>query len=156
MHTCITACPICLWAHATFETPPSTRKHCCLSAVINVKSLQNRGNTSEKLWRERLQKPQLRWMRTLLNFIGFPICPQIIPDALSRKNYETFLSWGNCFYSNLIPLFRLLGRHQSVCMCACACACVCVLGVLTQVNKVPLLPDLTQGDSTSCHTFLLS
>lgn len=51
----------------SFETPPSTGRHCCLSAVINAKSLQNRGNTSEKLWRERLgekkkkkQNPQWR------------------------------------------------------------------------------------------------
>ncbi len=44
----------------------------------------------------------------------------IIPDALSHKNYETFLSWGNCFYSNLIPLFRLLSSHP-VCVCVCVC-----------------------------------
>lgn len=55
MHTCITAgAAICLGANVAFETPPSTGKHCGLSAVINAKSLQNRGNTSEKLWRERL------------------------------------------------------------------------------------------------------
>lgn len=57
MHTCITAgAAICLRANVAFETPPSTGKHCCLSAVINAKSLQNKGNTSEKLWRERLEK----------------------------------------------------------------------------------------------------
>lgn len=55
MHTCITAgAALRLGANVAFETPPSTGKHCGLSAVMNAKSLLNRGNTSEKLWRERL------------------------------------------------------------------------------------------------------
>lgn len=95
--------------------------------MINVKSLKNRGNTSEKLSRERLPKTQLQWMRTLLNFIQFSHLSPIIPDALSHKNYETFLSWGNCFYSNLIPLFRLLSCHpKCVCVSVWVCRCLCV------------------------------
>lgn len=67
---------------------------------------------------ERLVKTQLLWMRTWLNFIEFfpPICLWIIPDALSHKNYESFLSWGNCFYRNPLLLLRLLSRSSN---CAC-------------------------------------
>ena len=146
-------------ARSTFETLPSTGKPRCLSTLINAKSLKNRGNASEKLpVRKVTEKTRLQWMRTLLNSEQFfpPICPPIIPDALFRKNYETFLSWGNCFYSNLIPLFRLLSSHpECVCVRACVCVCMRAIGVLTQLNIVPLFLDLTQGDSTSCHTFLL-
>lgn len=54
---------------------------------------------------------------------SFPHLSPIIPDALSHKNYETFLSWGNCFYSNLIPHFRLLSSHpKGVFLCVCVWA----------------------------------
>ena len=143
-------------ARSTFETLPSTGKPRCLSTMINVKSLKNRGNASEKLpMRERL--PKKNTIAVDEDIAGFrsvfpPHLSPIIPDALSRKNYETFLSWGNCFYSNLIPLFRLLSSHPE---CVCVRVCVRAIGVLTQLNIVPLFLDLTQGDSASCHTFLL-
>lgn len=99
MHTCITAgAAICLGANVAFETPPSTGKHCGLSAVINAKSLQNRGNTSQKLWRERLggekknTKPIVAVNEDIAKFHRFSHLSPIIPDASSRKNYETFPS----------------------------------------------------------------
>lgn len=113
-------------ARSAFETLPSTGKPRCLSAMINAKSLKNRGNASEKLPARKVTEKK-NTIAVDEDVAGFrtvffpPICPPIIPDALSRKNYETFLSWGNCFYSNLIPLFRLLSSHPE-----CVCVRVCV------------------------------
>ncbi len=70
---------------------------------------------------------------------------QIIPDALSHKNYETFLSWGNCFYSNLILLVSLLSQHlKCVCVCVCVCVCLCVShksADTTEYSATPLRPN---------------
>lgn len=65
-------------------------------------------------------KPIVAVNEDIAKFHQFSHLSPIIPDASSRKNYETFPSWGNCFYSKLILLFRLLSSYQSVCMCACA------------------------------------
>lgn len=92
---------------------------CCLSTVINVKSLKNSGNTSEKLSREKVTENTIAVNEDIAEFhkIFSHLSPNI-PNALSHKNYETFLSWGNCFYSNLIPLFRLLSsRPECVDLC---------------------------------------
>lgn len=68
-----------------------------MSAMINAKSLKNRGNASEKLPARKVTEKK-NTIAVDEDVAGFrtvffpPICPPIIPDALSRKNYETFLS----------------------------------------------------------------
>lgn len=69
-------------------------------------------NTSEKLLREKVTENTVAVNEDTAEFHAVFSHPSpIIPDALSHKNHETFPSRGNCFYSNLIPLFRLLSSH---------------------------------------------
>lgn len=134
----------------TFETLLSTLPCCCLSTMINVKSLKNskihQRNFHEKGYRKHNSS---EWGPCWISYSFAHLSP-IIPDASLHKNYETFLLQRNCFNSNLIPLLGLLSSHPE-----CMDLCVSAIQVLTQLNTVPLLLDLTQGDHMSCHTILL-
>lgn len=144
LDTCIIASTIHYACKLTSETLLSTGKPCRLSTVINVKSLKTSGNTSEKLSRGKVTKNTIAVNEDIAEIShSFPHLSPVIPDALSHKNYETFLSWGNCFYSNLILLFRLLSSHPKT-------GFVWGIGVLTRLNSATL--DVTQGDRPSCHT----
>lgn len=119
LDTCITARAI---RYACRHTPHL--KHYCQQESLAACQLWLMWSPSKKEeihQRNILQKGYQKhnsseWGRCWISY-SFPHLSSVIPDALSHKNYETFLSWGNCFYSNLIPLFRLLSSHP-------ACACV--------------------------------
>lgn len=67
---------LCQWVHSTFETLMSIGKPCSLSTVINVKSLKNSGNTSEKL-RRKVTRNTIAVNEDIAEFhTVFPICPQ--------------------------------------------------------------------------------
>lgn len=69
-------------ARSAFETLPSTGKPRCLSAMINAKSLKNRGNASEKLPARKVTEKKKHdcsgWGRCWIPYSFFP--PHLSPD----------------------------------------------------------------------------
>lgn len=146
-------------ARSAFETLPSTGKPRCLSAMINAKSLKNRGNASEKLPARKVTEKKntiavdedVAGFRTV--FFPPPSVPRSSQMLCLARIMRPFSHEEIAFTATSSRSSGFLAAIQNV--CACVCVCVRAIGVLTQLNIVPLFLDLTQGDSASCHTFLL-